>query len=76
MSKRDEKIIQILHSDKAPKKYLGKQVAVFGGKAYLLPENDKKSGEFINKLLREHPKSIPTITFVPKHGTYILLINK
>lgn len=76
MSKKDEKIIQTLHSDKAPKKYQGKQVAVFRGKTYLLPEDDKKSGEFINKLLKEHPKSTPTITFAPKHGTYILIAKK
>lgn len=73
---KDQKLISTLLSGKPPKKYEGKQVAVFEGKIYLLPDDDKKSGEFISKLIKEHPKSIPTITYVPKQGTYILLTKK
>ena len=76
MSKKDEKIIQKLHSDKAPKKYQGKEVAVVAGKVYLMPEDDKKAGGFINKLLSKHPKLTPALTFVPKPGTYILFFKK
>lgn len=76
MSKKDEKIIQTLHSDKAPKKYQGKEVVVLGGRVYIMPEDDKKVGEFINKLIAKHPKLTPSLTFVPRPGTYILFMKR
>ena len=76
MSKKDERIIKILHSDKAPKKYQGKEVVVLEGKIYVMPKDDKKVGEFINKLVAKHPNSTPALTFVPRPGAYILLVKK
>lgn len=76
MSRKDQKIISTLLSDKVPRKYQGKQVVVCGGEVYVLPREDKKAGDFINRLVEKHPGSTPTITFVPKQGTYILLIQK
>lgn len=72
MKIQNEKILATLLSGKAAKKYEGKQVVVFGGEVYILPKNDSKAKQFLNKLIIEHPKITPTITFVPKHGTYIL----
>lgn len=73
---QNEKILATLLSAKAAKKYEGKQVVVFGGEVYILPANDRKAKQFLNKLMTEHPKVTPTITFVPKHGTYILIVTK
>ncbi len=69
MSKQDEKIIQALHSEKAPKKYQGKEVVILGGRVYSLPEDDKKAQEFFYKLIKKFPKLTPTLTFIPKPGT-------
>ncbi len=75
MSKLDEKILTSLLSGKTAKKYEGKQVVIIGGEVYVLPQDDNKSKEVLNKLIAKHPKVTPTITFVPKHGTYILVLN-
>lgn len=72
MKTQDDKILTNLLSGKAAKKYEGKQVVVFEGDVYILPADDKKSKEVLNKLISKHPNVMPTITFVPKHGTYIL----
>lgn len=72
MNKRNEKILAHLLSGKVAKKYEGKQVVICEGNVYILPEDDKKSKELLDKLITKHPKSTPTITFVPRHGTYIL----
>lgn len=76
MNRQDDKILTNLLSEKAAKKYEGKQVVIFGGEIYILPANDNKSKEVLNNLIAKHPKIMPTITFVPKHGTYILILNK
>ena len=76
MSAQNEKILTTLLSGKAAKKYEGKQVVILAGQVYILPENDKKSQTFLNTLIGKHPKSTPTITFVPRHGTYILFVKK
>ena len=73
---KDQKVIKTLLSDRAPKKYQGKEVVVIEGKVYLFPKDDKKAGEFLNSLIKKHPGSIPTLTFVTKPGMYILLANK
>ena len=72
ISSRDQIITNLL-SGKMDKKYEGKQVVVFDNKVYLLPEDDKKSAKFVEKLIKKNPKSTPTIAFVPKEGSYILL---
>lgn len=74
--KRNGKILANLLSGKAAKKYEGKQVVIYGEKVYILPQDDNKSKDFFNKLITQHPKVTPTITFVPKHGTYILIVNR
>lgn len=76
MSKKDEKILANLLSGKTAKKYEGKQVVICEGHVYVLPGDDKKAGDFFNRLIAKHPKSTPTITFVPRHGTYILVLEK
>lgn len=75
MIKKDEKILTHLLSGKAAKRYEGKQVVICAGEVYPLPRDDRKAKEFLNQLIAKHPKTMPTITFVPKHGTYILIIN-
>lgn len=76
MIRQNGKILASLLSGKADKKYEGKQVVIYGEDVYVLPQDDNKSKEFFNKLIVEHPKATPTITFVPKHGTYILIANR
>ena len=76
MKTQEDKILTNLLSGRSAKKYEGRQVVVVGGKIYILPYDDKKSKELLNNLISKHPKSTPTITFVPKHGTYILILNK
>lgn len=57
---------------KAKEKYKGKQVVIFDGKAYILPENDQEAASFVAKLREKKPKTIPILTFVPREETYIL----
>jgi len=76
MKTQEEKIITSLLSGRTAKKYEGRQVVTMGGKVYILPYDDKKSKDVLNKLISKHPKATPTITFVPKHGTYILILNR
>ena len=76
MKTQDDKILTNLLSGKAGKKYEGKQVVIIGGEIYILPKDDKNSKEILNNLIAKHPKITPIITFVPKHGTYILILNK
>lgn len=76
MSKQNEQIIANLLSGKAAKKFEGKQVVVFQDDVYILPKNDARAKEFLNQLIAKYPNITPTITFVPKHGTYILILHK
>lgn len=76
MRRNDEKILAHLLSGKSSRRYEGKQVVICEGEVFILPEDDRKAKEFFNKLIIEHPKVTPTITFVPKHGTYILISKK
>lgn len=75
MKKSDAKILQTLLSGRAGKKYEGKQVVICAGEVYIFPQDDNKSKDFLNELIRKHPTVTPTITFVPKQGTYILNIQ-
>lgn len=76
MKVQDEKILANLLSGKVSKKYEGRQVVIVEGEAYILPQDDSTSKKVLNKLIAKHPKATPTITFVPRHGTYILIVNK
>lgn len=71
MKTKEDKILTNLLSGRTAKKYEGRQVVIVDEKVYVLPYDDKKSKEVLNKLMSKHPKSTPTITFVPKAGTYI-----
>lgn len=73
---RKDHILTQLLSEKAEKKYRGKHVAICDGEVYLLPEDDSASRTFLNTLIAKHPKSTPTIMFVPREGTYILALFK
>jgi len=64
-----------LLSGKMGKKYEGKQVVIVSGKVYILPDNDQKSAEFLNALVKKNPKATPTVAFVPKKGSYILVLQ-
>ncbi len=68
-------IIANLLSGKMGKKYEGKQVVLFDEKVYVLPEDDKESAKFVERLVKQNPRSTPTVAFVPKKGSYILLIQ-
>ena len=68
-----DQIITSLLSGKMGKKYEGKQVVLFEGKVYVLPSDDLKSAKFLEELIKKYPKSTPTLAFVPKKGSYILL---
>lgn len=76
MKTRDKKLLTSLLSGKAAKKYEGKQVVICGGQVFVLPADDIKSKELLDKLITKHPETTPTIAFVPKHGTYILTLHK
>lgn len=70
---RDQKIISALLSNKAPKKYQGKEVVVLDGKVYQFPEDDKQAANFFNKLIKRNLGKTPTLVDVPKANmTYIL----
>lgn len=68
-----DKIITSLLSGKMGKRYEGKQVILFDEKVYILPQDDQKSAKFVEGLIKQNPKSTPTVAFVPKKGSYILL---
>lgn len=70
-----EKVLTNLLSGKAGKKYQGKQVVILDGQVYILPEDGQESADFVDELIKKHPKSRPTITYVPCRGTYILLFK-
>lgn len=76
MKKQDEKILTNLLSGKAAKRYEGKQVVICAGRVFVFPKDDKKSRELLGKLIAKYPKEAPTIAFVPKQGTYILLLQR
>lgn len=69
---KDEKLLSFLLSGKAGKKYKGKQVVVFNGKVYILPEDDQKAAQFVAKLRKKDKKATPILTFVPRQDSYIL----
>lgn len=74
MKQKDkEKILSLLLSGKAAKKYQGKQVLIFDQDVHILPNNDKEAAKLVNSSIAKKPGITPTITFMPKHGTYIWL---
>ena len=72
--KTKQQILSLLLSGKAAKRYQGKQVVVFDGRVYILPENDQEAGIFVNRLMERNPGIKPTLAFVPRAETYILII--
>lgn len=69
---KDEKVLSFLLSGRAGKKYKGKQVVVFNGEVYILPEGDQEAAQFVSKLRKKNKKVMPILTFVPREETYIL----
>lgn len=61
-----DKIIEDLLSGAAGEEFQGKQVVVISETVYVLPEDDKKSAEMVERLEREHPGKIPHLVYVPQ----------
>ena len=53
--------------------YKGKHIIIIGGRVYATKTGKAKS-ELLDKLLKKFPKETPTITYIPKVDTLILLI--
>ena len=54
-------------------KYKGQHIIIIGGKIYST-KTGRASSELLEKLLKEYPKKIPTITYIPAEDSLILLI--
>lgn len=70
-----EELLKTLLSGKSPNQYKGRQVVILRNKVYILPNNDKEAAKLVNSLILKNPGVTPTITFVPKEGTYILILE-
>lgn len=70
---KKEKLIDSLYAGKLAKKYRGKHVVIVGGKVYTLPHNEGEADELFEKLEKRYPQETPTLLFVPKEESYILL---
>ena len=54
-------------------KYSGKHIIIIGGKIYAT-NTGMASSELLDKLLHKYPREVPTITYVPREETLILLL--
>ena len=54
--------------------YKGKHIIIIGGQVYATKTGKAKS-ELLGKLLKKFPRETPTITYIPKVETLILLIQ-
>lgn len=55
-------------------KYKGKQVVVVNGKIHILTtKNRKKRAKLLTSLVKKYPTSTPTIAYIPKDNTLILI---
>lgn len=68
-----EKIIESLFSGKPAKRYRGKHVVVIGDEVHVLPYDEQEADRLFEKLEKEYPEETPTLLFVPKEESYILL---
>jgi len=71
MKKKNQKnlIVQVY---KEPK-YRGKHVIIIANKIFTTKTGKAKS-ELLDKLLKKYPKETPTITYIPKVDSLILLL--
>ena len=53
-------------------KYQGKHIIIIGGKIYAT-KTGKQSAMQLEKLLEKYPKETPSITYIPKADTLILI---
>ncbi|OGK12158.1 hypothetical protein A3C98_04880 [Candidatus Roizmanbacteria bacterium RIFCSPHIGHO2_02_FULL_37_15] len=52
--------------------YKGRHIIIIGGKVYATKTGKAKT-QLLNKLLKKYPKETPTITYIPKVDSLILL---
>ena len=55
-------------------KYQGKHIIVIGGKIYAA-KTGKESARQLEELLKKYPKETPSITYIPKVDTLILICS-
>ncbi len=55
-------------------RYRGRHIVAIGGKIYST-RTGKQSLDLLEKLERQFPKAIPTLTYVPKSGSLILMLR-
>lgn len=69
---QNEELEERFLSGQAPKQYQGKEVVIIGGKAHILPADDRQAAALVDKLEVKYPQQIPHLVFVPRPGAYIL----
>lgn len=56
-------------------KYKGKQVVVIDKEIYVLTtKNKRERAKLLTSLVKKHPTSTPTIAYIPKDNTLILIL--
>lgn len=59
----------------ADPKYKGRQIVVVGKEIHVLTtKNKKERAKLLTSLVRKYPTSTPTITYIPKDNTLILIL--
>ena len=69
MTKDQKRLINLIYSDS---KYLGKHVIIMHGKIYAA-KNGKESSRLLEKLIKKYPSETPTVTYIPKSDSLILI---
>lgn len=54
-------------------KFAGKHIIIIGGKIYAT-KTGQASSELLDKLLKQYPREIPTITYIPAEDSLILFL--
>lgn len=54
-------------------RYKGKHIIIMGGKVYATKTGKAKT-KLLHELLNKHPKDTPTITYIPKVDSLILIL--
>ena len=72
--KADKKIVNQLLAGKVGQRYQGKQVIVCEGEIHVVPNSSQRVDQLLIQLTKKYPGSTPTVTFVPKPSTYILVV--
>lgn len=53
--------------------YKGKHIIIIGGKVYATKTGKAKT-QLLHELLKKYPQDIPTITYIPKADSLILVL--